>query len=111
MRRIKLVLAVAATTVAMLISSIPPAVAETPADSKVFFPVTLGNGATYSCTGSPPFVFNSDDSTGNCAVEQMGKPADLVCDVPTTITFVHDMHQFVADGSLCHSGIDEPVVP
>jgi hypothetical protein len=109
MRRIKLVLALAAITVAMLIAFIPPAVAEMPADTKVFFPVTLGNGATYSCTGGAPFVFNSDDSTGNCTVEQIGKPADLVCDVPTPITFVHDLHQFDANGNLCHSGTDQPI--
>lgn len=111
MRRIKLVFTVAAVTVAMLLTSIPPALAASPADSIVFFPVTLGAGATYSCTGGPPFVSTSDDPTGNCTVLQIGKPADLVCDVPTTITFVHDMHQFVADGSLCHSGTDEPVAP
>jgi hypothetical protein len=110
MGRIKTVLALAAVTVAMLVAYIPPAAAS-PADSIVFFPVTLGNGATYSCTGGPPFVFNGDDSTGNCAVQQIGRPADLVCDIPTTITFVHDMHQLVADGSRCRSGTDEPVVP
>ena len=99
MGRIKSVFAVAVVAVAMLVVSVPSAVA---ADTVVFFPVTLGNGATYSCTGGPPFVFNSDDSSGNCAVQQIGMPADLVCDVPTTITFVHDMHEFVADGSSCH---------
>jgi hypothetical protein len=98
MGRIKSVFAIAAVAVAMLVVSIAPAVA----DPIVFFPVTLGNGATYSCTGGPPFVFNSDDSSGNCAVQQIGMPADLVCDVPATITFVHDMHEFVADGRSCH---------
>jgi hypothetical protein len=101
MGHIKSVFAVAAVAVAMLVVSIAPAVASS-TDSIVFFPVTLGNGATYSCTGGPPFVFNSDDSSGNCAVQQIGMPADLVCDVPTTITFVHDMHEFTADGSSCH---------
>ena len=110
MGRIKLVLAVAAVTMAMLVASIPPASAS-PEDSMVFFPVSLGNGATYSCTGGPPFVFNGDDaSMGNCTVQQIGLPADVVCDAPTTITFVHDMRQFVADGNLCHSGTNEPVV-
>ena len=102
MGRIKSVFAVAVVAVAMLVVSVPPAVAASPAGTIVFFPVALGNGATYSCTGGPPFVFNSDDSSGNCAVQQIGMPADLVCDVPTTITFVHDMHEFVADGSSCH---------
>lgn len=111
MGRIKLVFTLAAVTVAVLLASIPPALAASPDDSIVFFPVTLGNGATYSCTGGPPFVSNGDDSTGNCSVQQIGKPADLVCDVPTTITFVHDRHQFIADGSLCHSGADVPVAP
>ncbi len=111
MGRIKLVFTVVAVTVAALLTSTLPAVAESPAHSIVFFPVTLGNGATYSCTGGPPFVSNGDDSAGNCAVQQIGKPADLVCDVPTTITFVHDMHQFVADGSLCHTSTDEPIAP
>jgi len=101
MGHIKSVFAVAAVAVAMLVVSIAPAVASS-TDSIVFFPVTLGNGATYSCTGGPPFVFNSDDSSGNCAVQQIGMPADLVCDVPTTITFVHDMHEFTADASSCH---------
>ena len=81
MGRIKSVFAVAVVAVAMLVVSIPPAVAASPADSIVFFPVTLGNGATYSCTDGPPFVFNSGDSSGNCAVQQIGMPADLVCDV------------------------------
>jgi hypothetical protein len=104
MGRIKLVLAVAGVMLAMVVASIPPALAVSPEDSIVFFPVPLGNGATYSCTGGPPFVSDGDDSTrGNCSVEQIGPPADLICDVPITITFVHDMHQFVADASICHS--------
>ena len=111
MRFIKLVLTLAAVTVAMLLTSIPLAAA-LPAHSIVFFPVSLGNGATYSCTGGPPFVFDGDDSsTGNCSVRQIGRPAELVCDVPTTITFVHDMHQFVGDASRCQSGTDESVAP
>ena len=112
MGRIKLVLALTAVTLAMLVASIPPALAASPEDSIVFFPVPLGNGATYSCAGGPPFVSNGDDSaSGNCSVEQIGPPADLVCDVPTTIKFVHDMHSFVADASICHSNTDELVTP
>ena len=102
MRRIKSIFVVAAATVAMLIASIPPAMAEQD-DTVIYFPVTLGNGATYSCTGGPPFVSSNDDSTGNCSVRQIGQPTDLVCDVPTNITFLHDHHEFVADGSLCRS--------
>jgi hypothetical protein len=101
MRRIKSVFAVAAVTVVMLAAPSLPAAAEASEDSIVFFPVPLGNGATYSCTGGPPFVVDEDDSTGNCAIQQIGAPAGLVCDVSTTITFVHDMHQFVADASRC----------
>jgi len=108
-RRIKRVLAVAVVTMAMLVASIPPASAASPEDSIVFFP--LGNGATYTCTGGPPFVFNGDGSTGNCAVQQIGVPVGLVCDVPTTITFVHEGHEWVADASLCHSSGDEPPTP
>jgi hypothetical protein len=113
MGRIKLVLALTAVTLAMLVASIPSALAASPPeDSIVFFPVPLGNGATYSCAGDPPFVANGDDSaSGNCSVEQIGPPADLVCDVPTTIKFMHDMHSFVGDASICHSSPDEPGTP
>ena len=103
MRRIKLDIAVAAVTVAMLLASTLPAMAASQADSIVFFPVPGGNGGTYSCSGGSPFVFDPK-STGNCAIQQIGPPSGLVCDVPTTITFVHDMHEFVADASLCHNG-------
>ncbi len=72
-----------------------------PGESTVFYP--QGNGVTYSCTGGPPFVHSGHDaSMGNCAVEGVGPPAGLMCDIPTTITFVHDMHQDVEDGRLCH---------
>ncbi len=98
MRRIKLVLALAAATMAMLVASIPPATAS-PEDSIVFFP--LGNGATYSCAGDPPFVFDPA-GTGNCSIEQIGAPIGLVCDVSTTLTFVHEGHEWVSDASLCH---------
>ena len=102
MRRILLVLMVA---VAMLVALPLPAMAqEETADSIVYFP--YGNGATYSCMGGAPFVFDSA-GTGNCTVQQIGAlPAGLVCDIPTTITFVHEGHQWVADSSLCQSGTD-----
>ncbi len=102
MRGIKSVFALAAFTAVMLAAPSLPAAAEASEDSTVFFPVPLGNGATYSCTGGPPFVVDEDDSTGNCSVEQIGAPSDLVCDAPADITFVHDAHRFVADGRLCH---------
>ncbi len=105
MRRIKtLVTVVAAFTVVMLVALILPATAEAQeADSIVYFP--YGNGATYSCTGGPPFIFDSA-GTGNCTVQQIGSPAGLLCEVPTTITFVLHGRRWVADASLCHSSTD-----
>jgi hypothetical protein len=31
----------------------------------------------------------------------------MVCDVPTTITLVHDMEEVVVEGNLCRSSIEE----
>ena len=81
-----------------------PAIAQSPADSTVYFP--LGNGATYSCAGGPPFVVDDDHhsggSPGNCAIQQIGPPpVGLVCDMPTTITFAHEMHPWTTDAWLC----------
>jgi hypothetical protein len=101
MRRIKkLALVVATVTVAMMLAPILPAMAqEEAAGSTVFFP--YGNGATYSCTGGASFVFDAA-GTGNCTVQQIGAlPGGLVCEIPTTITFMHQGHQWVADASLC----------
>ena len=89
-----------------LVAPILPAWAESTTDSIVFFPE--GNGVTYSCAGGPPFVHNGDEvSMGNCTVEQVGPPVGMVCDVPTTITIVHDMHRLVVEGNLCHSGTED----
>ena len=82
----------------------PPPIAQSPADSAVYLP--LGNGATYSCAGGPPFVVDnhhhSGDSSGNCAIQQIGPPpVGLVCDTPTTITFTHEMHPWTSDAWLC----------
>jgi hypothetical protein len=84
----------------------PPATAQSPADPIVYFP--LGNGATYSCAGGPPFVVNDlhhsgGSSPGNCAIQQIGPPpVGLVCDVPATITFEHEMHPWTTtDAWLC----------
>ncbi len=104
MRRIKSVMVVATVTVVALLAYTLPAMAAAPpqeetAVSIVYFP--YGNGATYSCTGGPPFVFDSA-GTGNCSVEQIGRGlTDPLCEVPTTITFVHQGHQWVADARLC----------
>ncbi len=76
-----------------------------PTESLVFFPVQ--NGVTYSCTGGPPFVHHGHDaSMGNCAVRHVGPPAGFVCDIPTTITIVHDIELLVLDGSVCRSSAD-----
>jgi hypothetical protein len=106
MRRRLLFLVIAAA--AMVVAPALPAMAqesqEEAADSIVYFP--YGNGATYSCEGGAPFVFDSA-GTGNCAVQQIGAlPPGLVCDIPTTITFVHQGYQWVADARLCQSGTD-----
>jgi hypothetical protein len=84
-----------------------PAIAQSPPSSVVYFP--LGNGATYSCAGGPPFVVDnnhhhhdSGDSPGNCAIEQIGPPpVGLVCDIPTTITFTHEMRPWTTEAWLC----------
>jgi hypothetical protein len=93
---------ITAVTVVLLTAFTLPAIAQSPANSIVYFP--FGNGATYSCTGGPPFVSNnSDDSPGNCAIRQIGAPpVGLACDIPTAITFVHEMHQATIDARLCH---------
>jgi hypothetical protein len=95
-----------ATAVAavLLTAFAPPAIAQSSAeDSVVYFP--LGNGATYSCAGGPPFVVSnhhSGGSPGNCAIQQIGPPpAGLVCDIPTAITFEHEMHPWTSDAWLC----------
>ena len=102
MRRIKkLAVVVVTVAVATLVTPIPPAMAQETqelADATVFFP--YGNGATYSCTGGPPFVFDSA-GTGNCTVQQIGRLTGPLCETPTTVTFVHQGHQWVADARLC----------
>jgi hypothetical protein len=99
-------MATAAVAAVLLTAFTPPAIAQSPAaDSVVYFP--LGNGATYSCAGGPPFVVNNhhhsgDSSPGNCAIQQIGPPpVGLVCDIPTTITFTHEMHPWTTDVWLC----------
>ncbi len=88
----------AVTTITLLATL--PAMAVSPTDSTIFYP--KGNGVTYSCTGGPPFVHHGhDDAMGNCTVQGVGPPAGLICDVPTTITLVHDMRQDVEDSKLC----------
>ena len=104
MKRSRMLLVAATVTVALLVAAPTlPAMAQTSEDSNVFFPVRLGNGGTYSCASGPPFIVDEDDpSAGNCSFEQIGAPNELACDVPTSITFVHDRQRFVAEGSLCH---------
>ncbi len=100
MRRIKkLIVILAAVTGIMLIAPILPAMAqEEAAGSTVFFP--YGNGATYSCVGGAPFVFDSA-GTGNCTVQQIGRLTGPLCEIPTTIIFVHQGHRWTADARLC----------
>ncbi len=106
MGRIKSVFAVAAVAVTMLVASIPPAVAASPA-SLIFFAVPGGPGGTYSCTSGPPFISELDSPQENCTLHQTGAPAGLVCDIPTTVTFVPtvpevpEVTEYVANGSLC----------
>jgi enhancing lycopene biosynthesis protein 2 len=100
MRRTKKLLVVTATAVTMLVAAVLPAVAQSQeVDSIIFLP--YGNGATYSCTGGAPFIFDPHSGEGNCAVEQIGKPAGLVCEVPTTVRIVHGTHQAEEDAKLC----------
>jgi hypothetical protein len=100
-------IATAAVAVVLLAAAFaPPAIAQAPPDSVVYF--SLGNGATYSCAGGPPFVVDNDhhsgdSSPGNCAIQQIGPPpVGLACDIPTTITFTHEMHSWTTtDAWLC----------
>jgi len=100
MRRIKkLIVMLAAVTGIILLTPVLPAMAqEEAASSTVFFP--YGNGATYSGVDGAPFVFDSA-GTGNCTVQQIGRLIDPRCEVPTTITFIHQGNQWVADARLC----------
>ena len=93
---------IALTAATTLLTATLPALAASPGESTVFYP--QGNGVTYSCTGGPPFIHSGHDaSTGNCTVRHVGPPSggSASCDVPTTITLVHDMHQNVEEGRLC----------
>src|SRR3954467_6699699 len=100
MKRTRVLFMVIAVTAAMLVSPILPAMATSSENSLVLYP--YGSGATYSCTGGPPFVVDPHSSEGNCALEQIGAaPVGVICDAPTTIAFVHDMHKEVEDGMLC----------
>ena len=107
MIRTKSVFAVAVVAVTMLVASIPPAVAAPP-EALVFFAVPGGPGGTYACTSGPPFVSDLGSPQDNCTLYQTGAPADLVCDIPTTVTFVPTVPEgpgiteYVANGSLCH---------
>lgn len=102
MKRVRVLCTVpiAVTATTLLLATLP-AMAASPADYTVFDPIGT-NGATYTCTGGAPFVFNGEDSTaGNCGVEHVGAPGGLVCDVPTTLTLVHDGHQVNDAAKLC----------
>ena len=98
-----------AITTAMLLASLQPAVAASSADSLIYFAVPGGLGGTYSCTSGPPFVSELGSTQENCTLYQVGAPTGLVCDIPTTVTFVPTLpevpevvSEYLADGWLCH---------
>jgi len=100
-----------AVTVAMLVAPTTlPAMAQTPPAEQhlIYFAVPDGPGGTYSCNSGPPFVSELGSGQDNCALYQSGAPADLVCDTPTTITFVPTepevpgLTHLDAHGFLCH---------
>ena len=93
---------VVALMIAMLMASTPPAMATTPANSILFAPVGVGNGATYSCTGGPPFVYDPASTSQNCHLQQIGLSPGLLCDVPTTLTFIEEGYQYPTNARLCH---------
>ncbi len=98
MRRILMVLVIAAV-VGLMVPISPVGAADLQGgNTTVYFP--YGNGATYSCAGGPPFVFDSS-GTGNCSVEQIGGQAGLQCDIPTDLTFAHHGYRWVSEASLC----------
>lgn len=102
MKRNRILFIVAALIISTMLVAAPlPAMAESPTGSIVFFPVALGNGATYDCTGGPPFIHDPASPDQNCPLQQVGAPQGLVCDIPTNLTFVHDSYQYVADARLC----------
>ncbi len=81
MKRIKMRLVVTVVMVAGVLATAVPALAQPP--FIVFVPEQPGiqsPGATFSCTDRP---FNLPET---CEVQQEGPPADLVCDIPTTLT-------------------------
>ena len=88
--------------IAMLVASTLPAMATTPANSILFVPGALGNGATYSCTGGPPFVYDPASPSQNCYLQQVGLSPGLLCDAPTTLTFIEEGYQYPANALLCH---------
>ena len=101
MKRTRVLFMVLIAVTATTLLATLPAMASSPANYTVFDPIGT-NGATYACTGGPPFVFNGQDSTaGNCGVEHVGAPGGLLCNVPTTITLVHDGHQLADKAKLC----------
>ena len=88
--------------IAILVASTLPAMATTPANSILFIPVAVGNGATYSCTDGPPFVYDPASPSQNCHLQQVGLSPGLLCDVPTTLTFIYEGYQYPASAIVCH---------
>lgn len=102
MKRGRRLVMVVALMIAMLVASTLPAMATTPTNSILFSPVALGNGATYSCTGGPPFVYDPASTSQNCHLQQVGLSPGLLCDVPTALTFIYEGYQYPANARLCH---------
>ncbi len=109
MGRNKSVFVLAAVTLTMLVAYVSPAVAAPSTDPLIYFAVPGGPGGTYSCTSGPPFATELGSGQDNCTLSQTGAPADLVCDIPTTVTFMPTdpeapevVSQYVAHGWLCH---------
>ena len=107
--RNKSVFVMAAVMLTILVAYVSPAVAEPSTDPLIFFAVPGGPGGTYSCTGGPPFVSELGSGQENCTLLQTGAPTGLVCDIPTTVTFVPTdpeapevVSQYAAHGWLCH---------
>lgn len=110
MKSIRILFMTTTFTLTILLAYTLPAMAATPANSLIFFPVPHGPGGTYSCSSGPPFVSDtgSNSPQTNCTLQQSGAPSGLRCDTPTTVTFaptvpeVPGVGEYVADGRLCH---------
>jgi hypothetical protein len=106
-RMLLMVTTLTVTTVLLLTTPLP-AMAQTPTEHLIYFGVPSGPGGTYSCASGPPFITERGSGEDTCTLHQSGAPAEFVCDIPTTITFVPtdpevpEVPQYAAHGRLCH---------